>query len=51
MRYLIKNSQIVESFWIDAPYDSYQDALDALNDGVSHNCTQCFGEPEKCLCE
>jgi hypothetical protein len=34
MRYEIKAGKIVESFWIDAPYDTKEDALEALETGV-----------------
>lgn len=32
MRYEIKNGTVVESMFIDADYDTYQDALNALAD-------------------
>lgn len=44
MRYEIKNKQVIESLLIDAPYDTKQDALEALNDGVNHNCSQCYDD-------
>jgi hypothetical protein len=37
MRYEIKAGQIVESFWIDAPYDTKEDAKEALEAGVIEN--------------
>lgn len=41
MRYRIINGMVQESFWIDAPYDTLQDAREALKSGVKHNCEHC----------
>lgn len=42
MRYEIINSQIKESIFIDAPYDSRKDALDDINAGIKHACQFCI---------
>lgn len=41
MRYKIENSKIVESIFIDAPYDTKADAKEALKQGIRHNCEKC----------
>jgi hypothetical protein len=48
MRYSILNSKVVDSILLDAPYDTKQDAVDALNAGTKHNCPHCYGEPLTC---
>lgn len=37
MRYAIVYSKVVDSIMIDAPYDTKQDAIDAVNDNVIHD--------------
>ena len=32
MRYTIKDGKVIESFWIDAPYDTREDAQEALDE-------------------
>lgn len=46
MRYEIKNSQVVESIFIDAPYDTKQDALDGINSGIKNYTKDMLDEPE-----
>lgn len=41
MRYEIKNGQVVESIFIDAPYDTREDAERHVDCGVKHNCQYC----------
>jgi len=41
-RYKIENAKIVESMFIDAPYDTKADAKEALESGVTHNCEFCY---------
>jgi len=48
MRYRIINSEVQESFYIDAPYDTKADAEYALEQGMTHNCEYCDGLGE-CL--
>lgn len=48
MRYAIVNNQVKSSIFIDAPYDTIADAIADQNAGITHNCTQCAGDPEKC---
>lgn len=48
MRYKIENSKVVASF-IDAPYDTKADAIEALEQGVKHNCEKCTDVP--CIVE
>ena len=48
MRYKILNGEVKESFFIDAPYDTKQDALDDLNSGVKHKCEYCDGLLDEC---
>jgi hypothetical protein len=45
MRYNILNSKVVESMFIDAPYDTRRDALETLNSGITHNCERCTDIP------
>ena len=41
MRYNILNTKVVESIFIDAPYDSSKDAMDDIDNGIKHNCQHC----------
>lgn len=47
MRYEIKNGQVVESMFIDAPYDTKQDAQDGISKGIV-NYTLTMEKPEWC---
>ena len=42
MRYDIINGQPKSSIFINAPYDSKQDALDDIKIGIKHACQYCI---------
>ena len=44
MRYEIVNGQVKESIFIDAPYDTRQDAKEDIANGIEHNCQYCLDE-------
>lgn len=48
MKYEIKDGKIRQSIWIDAPYDTFKDAEEALKEGIQHNCAECCYEPNDC---